>query len=154
MTWTGGVTALVFVLFAGMVTVLLIDRWKIYRPSTRAFFCLYVAFLVLRGCTSYSEPVTAMNVVKCLISTSLFIPMLVMIYRVMRMGDPFHISIVIADLKERLRQRDDAELAILGEDASMKERLRREVARLDKVVESLEIRLERLLLKRKTDAGE
>lgn len=154
MTWIGIAISMMFILFAGEVLILLIGRWKIYQRSTRAFFCLYVVYLASRVCTTYYEPVTVTNVVNCLISTCLIIPMMVIIYRVMTAGDPYHLAVLISDLKHQLRQRDNAELAILKDDYSVKEqqKLQKEVERLDKVVENLETRLERLLLKQNPNA--
>ena len=153
-TFTGVVTDLTIVPMLAVVIYLLMQRWKIYQPTTRVFFLIYVVFLILRVCNTFSEPSTLWNNGEMLIQVFIMFPLCVVISRVMKTGDPFQIAKTVYELRQQIVERDRTYEELMNSDEGARElqRMRQHVNQLDVKCNKLDKRLRKLLSQRRDGA--
>jgi hypothetical protein len=137
MTWTGGLIAICYLTFALTIAWMIVERRKLYRLRTKAFFLVYALFLPIRAYSMLYEPVTDINILKTIISVAILFPILICTIRLMRLGDPFLIAGIVQKLREELKEKDILETKRMSTDENYREQvdLERRLRALDKRIE-------------------
>lgn len=146
-TWIGAVNEVADLIFSVLVIWTIFRNEKMYQLSTKVFFLAYAGYLVGRGFITLSEPVTVTETIRCILNVAILVPLTVCTMRVLNLGDPFRLGLLVEDLKKKLKEKEQLEIKMTQEDFNWKEQaeLRERVALLDRTVSKLESRLENLL---------